>query len=195
MVSAFTKIFLPTGRTLSQCEFRAYERPCASRILVLLQTIWATLLLSLALLASGCLETARNQDPAVFSPTVTLECASAQASDCSVAGSTMYVGLLESLAMECENYLASLSAQQLPQAFDALGQGSGVILGVYLTATITQWKDTSGSVIDVLLSKRYKACAFVDANGNSKLDRGEAVGDGEVLPGSGSAKIVDWYNY
>lgn len=128
-----------------------------------------------------------------FIPTVQLECATAGVAGCSQNGKTAWVGLIESLAADCDDTLATLASNQRQQLFNVNGSVVSSQAGAYLTGRVSSWTNSTGGEQDVLNPGTYQVCAFVDLNGNDVIDTNEPVGQGQVsIGGSGTFILSNW---
>lgn len=128
-----------------------------------------------------------------FIPTVQLECATAAVAGCSQNGKAAWVGLIESLAADCDDTLATLTATQRQQLFNVNGSVISSQAGAYLTGRVSSWSNSTGGDQDVLNPGSYQVCAFVDLNGNDVIDTNEPVGQGQVSIGStGTYILSNW---
>lgn len=125
-------------------------------------------------------------------PTVKIECSGATLSDCSQDGKYVFVGLIESLTLDCASTLKNLTASQRQQLFTASGDTTSTRSGIDLVATVSNWVNSTGGGQDVLNPGNYQACALIDTNGNGLLDAGEPVGSGQVSTGTGQYILNSW---
>jgi hypothetical protein len=127
-----------------------------------------------------------------FIPDVWVECSTAQVSQCSGTGLSVWIGMTSTLSASCENTLVSLSASQRRLSFTATGSAVSTRKGIYLFASVTNWVSTTGATIDVLDPGTYKACSFVDTNGNDLLDTNEPVGSADIVVGQTNEPVSNW---
>ncbi len=127
-----------------------------------------------------------------YIPSVQVECSGVAVTDCNQNAKTVYVGLIESLALDCDDTLNGLSESQRQQLFVVTGRATSTRSGIYLMALISQWKNSSGGSQSVLNPGSYHVCAFVDSNGNGQLDTNEPVGQGVLTTGAGTYILDTW---
>lgn len=144
-------------------------------------------------LITSCIESGGSGTGSDFIPDIEAACSPAQVpgSQCSGTGQTVYVGLSSNSSIDCTDVMADLGGIPFRTQFNASGTASATQVG-YLSATITNWVNASGGVIDVLAVQTYKACAFVDINSNGELDNNEPFGQGYITPGVQPASVTDW---
>jgi hypothetical protein len=131
-------------------------------------------------------------ESANYVPSVKVECSSAVVSDCALSSKPVFVGLVENLAMNCDNTLHGLNAAQRQLLFTVSGTATSGSNGIYLIATVSTWTNSSGGRQDVLNPGSYKVCAFVDSNGNGQLDTNEPVGSGQANAGDSYYILDSW---
>jgi|GEM_PF-5481483 len=128
-----------------------------------------------------------------FIPDIPIECTTGQAADCAGNNLPIFVGIVESTAgADCDDFLTGMNANLRQTSFLAWGTATSSRSGIFLTANITDWKDTSGGTIDVLEPGPYKVCAFVDTNSNDVIDTNEPVGEGTITAGQTGFVLDDW---
>jgi len=148
----------------------------------------ACLILILVLTACG----GGKNDTANFIPNIQLECSSTAVSDCSANAKPVWAGLIEDLAMNCDNTLKNLNASQRQTLFAVSGSATSSRNGIYLIATVSSWVNSTGGSQDTLNNGDFKVCAFVDTNGNGQLDSTEPVGEGQVSAGGSFYILNTW---
>jgi hypothetical protein len=155
----------------------------------LLKTLMGALI---AVLMTGCggSGSAVKSD---FIPDIEITCSSGQAADCAGTGLSLFVGLASAISGECDNFLASATTPTQRQGlFAASGTATGTRNGIYLTAIVSSWVNSTGGSVDSLDAGTYAVCAFADTNGNGRVDTNEPVGRGSLTVGSTGFVLGDW---
>lgn len=128
-----------------------------------------------------------------FIPDIPMECTSVQAADCAGNNLPVFVGIIDSTAgSDCDDFLTGLNSATRQRTFTASGTTTSARGGIYLTATVSDWKDSFGGPIDTLTPGDYLVCAFVDTNRNDQIDTNEPVGGGVITAGDVSFILNDW---
>ncbi len=127
-----------------------------------------------------------------FVPVVQIQCTTAAIADCGLNGKTAFVGLIETLTLDCDDTLAGLNATQRQQLFTVSGSVVTSQAGAYLTGRVSSWVNSTGGQQDVLNPGTYEVCAFVDSNGDGDIDTNEPVGRGQVSVGTSTYILTTW---
>lgn len=146
--------------------------------------------LAVILILVGC--SAGETKSSEFVPDLPILCTSAQASDCSGTGLSVFVGIAKTLSVDCDTYLSGLNSSGRQASFDASGTVLSSRNGIYLTGTVTTWVNSLGASTDVLFEGYYALCAFIDTNGNDFIDANEPVGRGTIVPGQTGVELDQW---
>ncbi len=148
-----------------------------------------------ALYLVGCLESPGNGIESVGVPTLDLNCFQAQSFDCVSAnnGKTAYVGLISDTGTNCSSYLFQIAfASDFGSYFDLSGN-TAMSFTSSLVGQITSWKNSQGSAVASMFNLTYKACAFIDTDGNGLLSAGETLGEALIAPDDNTPIITDWF--
>lgn len=130
-----------------------------------------------------------------YLPDIDIECYLAQTSDCSSSnqGKSFFIGLTSNTNVNCESYLSqSLSQTMLRQSFDFSGTGT-TYYSTFLSGTVTSWVNSNNVTVLTMQSTTYKACAFIDIDGNGLFGNTEPVGELSLSPSNNNPQITDWY--
>ena len=149
----------------------------------------------LAFLLVSCLESPENGIQTVATPTLDLNCFQAQSFDCvsSNSGKTAYVGLISDTGTDCSSYLFQITfASDFPSYFDLSGSTT-MSFTSSLIGEITSWENSQGSPITSMFNLTYKACAFIDTDGNGILSANETVGETLIDLSDTTPIITDWF--
>lgn len=126
-----------------------------------------------------------------FIPVIQVECATGSLATCNTSGKTAYVGIIETLTLDCDDSMAGLNASQRQQLFTASGQTIPSVSGAYLIGRVSSWVNSTGGQQDVLNPGTYQVCAFVDLNSNGAIDTNEPVARGQFSTGGSGTYILN----
>ena len=131
-------------------------------------------------------------------PTIDLACAYDEVLACnsSQSGKRLYVGLTSDLNFNCSEELELLLFQNhFKNYFEFTGQAQVQFNGIFLNAEVSRWYDHREFQVFHIPNQPYKACAYIDLNGNGLLDLSEPIGSGIIDPSAAFDSVLNWTAY
>lgn len=156
--------------------------------MIRLREIFVTLV---ATILAGC--GGSQEKSSEFIPDLPVECTSGQAADCAGNQLKLFAGIIDSIAgARCDDFLTGMTELQRRNTFLASGYATSTRSGKILTATVKEWISAAGGSIDVLNPGVYIVCAFIDTNGDGRIDTNEPVAEGKITSGKTGFVMTDW---